>query len=163
MVSQQIIEYIDKCKDCPEKIEKLAEFIEKFFMDAEADVKAAFIDELDEFVCGINKETLEHIMRKFKHRDGAIAGMKWGCDDIMTSVKQYDITAKIETYGFEYNPLHFWFTMNYVYATHFNQSRSIQGYLELAIDEYCNQNVCFKKYLRYLVQNFIEDAETDES
>ena len=92
------------------------------------------------------------IIAKFKQRDGSLSGMKWSYIDVESLAKQYDICTKIVSYGHDYNPLHFWFTMNYVYATHYNPSRTIMGYIELALDEYCNKNVCFKKYMKYIVE-----------
>jgi hypothetical protein len=45
--------------------------------------------------------------------------------------------------GKTYDCLKFWVAMNYVYAVHYNINRTINGYIELAIDELTNRNICF--------------------
>lgn len=157
-ISEQISEHIANIKECPEKIAAFSEFIEKFMDDAEDDMKIAFAQELDDIICGLTESGLGKLIEGFVHRDGTAAGMHWKRSDIDEVTKQNDIIAKVESYGKEYSPMHFWVAMNYAYAVHFNPSRSTAGYIELAIDEYCNRNICPKKHLKAMITEGMENG-----
>lgn len=162
MIAKQISEYITKNKDHPEKIANFSRFIEKFFKDIDEEdkeVRDAFMEEIEDFFYKIDEEALSDVMKDFRHRDGSMSGIKWSFSEVESVAAQYDVANKINGYDKEYDALHFWFTMNYVYATHYNPSRTLMGYIELAMDEYCNRNISFKKYMRYLVSLHTEEKK----
>lgn len=150
MISKCINEYIEKHKTEPEKIKQMSDFIEKFFMELEPediDIRDAFVESLGDFSNEITHENIERIIKELRHRDNSVSGEKWSCDEINQIISQYDVKNKISTYNIDFCREYFWYAMNYVYAAHYNISRTMAGYAELAIDEYCNKNMCLKKYI----------------
>lgn len=153
-ISEYIEYYLEKYKLQPEKIKSLISFISKFFESLSSEdktIKDAFVEELDEFINEINEQTVLDAIKQLKHRDGKVSGQKWNKDEIDAIVIEYKIPDKLESYGEVYNKLYFWFDMNYVFAVHYNENREVSGYIELAIDEYCNKNSCWRKYVRKIV------------
>lgn len=155
-ISDYIMSYLEKYKEHPEKVKNLIKFISDFFENLhneDASIKDSFIEELDEFINDINDQTIAETIKMLKHRDGSESGIKWNKDEVDAIVIQYKIPEKLESYGEAYNKLYFWFDMNYVYAVHYNENREVSGYVELAIDEYCNKNSCWRKYVRKIIGN----------
>lgn len=143
--------YLTKHSDDIEKREELSNFIEKFFceMDEEyEDVKEAFIEELGEFVEEVDEEMLVAILENIKKKDGTRTGIKWTKEETNSVANQYDVKTKVEAAGKKYDPVYYWFAMNYVYAVHNNANRTLNGYVELAVDELCNKNICFHDVIK---------------
>lgn len=150
-ISEKVAAYLKRNADHPEKIDKFAEFLENFFKDLEEEdmeIREAFEEDVEDFVYEITEEKLYMVMKKFKHKDNTVSGIKWTKEEVASVVNQYDIKNRIITYGKDFCDLHFWFAMNYVYATHYNPNRSTSGYVELAMDEYCNKNMSFKEVIK---------------
>ena len=49
----------------------------------------------------------------------------------------------------------------YVYATHYNINRSLSGYVELAIDEIMNKNVCLEEYMKKMIEKIHKREQKD--
>lgn len=152
-INEFIKHYLDKHSGHDEKIEGFAMFIENFFceMDEEyEDVKEAFFDELENFTEEIDEEMATAIVQNLKRKDGSHAGMKWTVEETESVSKQFDAKGKIEALGKHYDKLKFWIAMNYVFASHYNINRSTSGYIELAIDELTNKNICFDDLAKHV-------------
>lgn len=154
-VSDYIHGYITKHTGDEEKMEELTTFIQTFFekMDEEyADVRTAFYSELEDFTEEVDEEMLIEIVENLKHRDGSHSGTKWIMEDVKNVAKQYNVQAKIEECGKKFDCMRFWFAMNYVFAVHYSVNRTINGYVDLAIDEYCNKNICFDDLVKRIFE-----------
>lgn len=150
-VSEYITKYLKKHHDHEEKVHEFATFVENFFqeMDEEFnDVRHAFYDELESFTDEIDEEMVFAIIENLKRKDGTVSGLKWTKEETETVCRQFDVKTKIESHGKHYEPLKFWLAMNYVYAVHFSVNRTTNGYIDLAIDELTNKNICFDDLVR---------------
>jgi hypothetical protein len=150
-ISEFITGYLVKHAGDEEKIEKFSEFIEDFFNnipEEHSDVHSDFYAEVEDFTEEIDEEMMNEIVDSLRHKDGTHVGAKWSLEEVSTVAKQYDVKNKIETCGKEFNCHKFWFALNYVFAVHYSINRTINGYIDLAIDEYCNRNICFDKIIK---------------
>jgi glutamyl/glutaminyl-tRNA synthetase len=154
-ISENIHHYLMKHHDNAEKMEEFSEFIETFFCDMEeeyAEVKSGFYSELEDFTEELDEEMIHALVEKFKRKDGTVSGIKWTMEDIENVVKQYEVKSKFEGTGKTCDLMKFWVAMNYVYAVHYSINRTINGYIDLAIDEYTNKNICFDKLLKKIFE-----------
>lgn len=152
-INEYVNHYIMKHLDHEEKIHNFSLFIEDFFcsMDEEySDVKEAFYEELENFTEEIDEEMARAIVENLKRKDSTHSGMKWSVDEVDSVCKQYDVRTKVEALGKRYDPLKFWLSMNYVYAVHYSINRSTVGYIDLAIDEMTNKNICFDDLIKHV-------------
>jgi len=150
-INETLSNYIIKHLDDQEKIKELTTFIEAFFVDLGddfEDIKEIFAEELNEYTYEVTEEELDEAAKKLVRKDGTISGIKWDHEEIENVIKQYGVKEKFTELKCRFCPLYFWFAMNYVYATHYNTNRTLTGYIELAIDELCNKNVCFDHILK---------------
>lgn len=150
-IKKHISEYIHKHSQEPEKIEYFAEFLERFFTDVpeeHEEMAEEFYEELKEVTEEIDDTMLVAIMEHFKRRDGTHVGAKWTHEETSGLVPQYAVKEKIEAAGKKYCSKIFWFAMNYVYAVHYSTNRLISGYVDLAIDEITNKNICFDDIIK---------------
>lgn len=145
-ISSMLSDYVMAHRDDEEKIHELAHRIEGFFEDSEHGVE--FYDELDEMTNEITEDMIVAVSEVLCQRDGTHVPPKWTKEDAENLAKQYDIKHKLAGYGKEYKPCKFWFAMNYAYATHYNLNRTLNGYVDLAIDELANKNTCFDHIIR---------------
>lgn len=150
-ISDYVSAYLKKHTGNEEKIDEFSEFLCNFFngMDDEySDVKSAFYSEVEDFTEELDEEMIREVVENLKHRDGSQSGVKWTLEDTTTVAKQYDAKAKIEALGKKFDALKFWLALNYVYAVHYSVNRTINGYVDLAIDEYTNKNICFDDLIK---------------
>jgi DNA-binding FrmR family transcriptional regulator len=154
-ISENIHHYLTKHHDNVEKMEEFSEFIEAFFCNMEeeyAEVKTGFYSELEDFTEELDEEMLHALVEKFKRKDGTVSGIKWSIEEIESVAKQYDVKSKFEGTGKTCDLTKFWVAMNYVYAVHYSINRTVNGYIDLAIDEYTNKNICFDKLLKKIFE-----------
>ena len=154
-ISENILQYLTKHEGNEEKMKDFSKFIETFFCDIEedyAEIKTGFYSELEDFTDEIDEEMLHEIVGKFKRKDGTVSGVKWTLDEVEAVAKQYDVKSKLEGTDKHCDLLKFWVSMNYVYATHYSINRTINGYIDLAIDEYANKNICFDTLLKKIFE-----------
>lgn len=145
-INEHIHHYLTKHSGNDEKIQNFAFFIESFFHDMDedySDIKEAFCEELEDFTDEVDESMVTAIVENLKRKDSIHSGVKWTIEETETVCKQYDVKNKVESLGKRYDPLKFWLSMNYVYAVHFSINRSVTGYVDLAIDEMTNKNICF--------------------
>jgi hypothetical protein len=134
-----------------EKLHHFSQFIEDFFQsvpEESAHITHNFYSELENFADEIDEEMIEAVVENLRHKDGTVSGAKWTIEEVKTVVKQYDVKNKIESIGKHFDCHKFWFALNYVYAVHHSINRTINGYIDLAIDEYTNKNICFDSIIR---------------
>jgi hypothetical protein len=154
-ISEHITTYLLKHNGETEKIEEFATFVEEFFEHAPEEHDELIEDfyyEVENFATEIDEEMLAEIVTHLKTKDGTITGAKWNFEEAKSVVKQYDVKTKIEACGKIFDCHKFWFALNYVYATHYSINRTINGYVDLAIDEYCNKNICFDATIRKIFE-----------
>lgn len=154
-LSKHISDYLTKHTGDEAKIAAFGDFIDGFFagMDEEySDVVHAFEEEVEDFTEEVTTEMIAAIIENLKHRDGTLSGMKWSMDETSGLVSQYDIKNKMEQCGKHYCAEKFWFAMNYVYAVHYSLSRTLNAYVELAIDELCNKNICIDDMIKRIFE-----------
>jgi wyosine [tRNA(Phe)-imidazoG37] synthetase (radical SAM superfamily) len=154
-ISESIHHYLVKHANNEEKMEEFSNFIEDFFCNMEedyAEVKAGFYSELEDFTDELDEEMIHDMVEKFKRKDGTVSGVKWSLEEIENVAKQYDIKSKLEGTGKPCDMLKFWVSMNYVYAVHYSINRTINGYIDLAVDEYANKNICFDALLKKIFE-----------
>lgn len=152
-INEYVKHYIDKHSGHEEKIHGFAMFLEDFFCNMSEeyyDVKEAFFDELENFTEEIDEEMATAIVQNLKKRDGSHVGMKWSMEEVEAVCKQYDVRNKVEMLGKHYEPMKFWLSMNYVYAVHNSINRTTPGYVDLAIDEMTNKNICFDSLFKHI-------------
>jgi hypothetical protein len=150
-VSNYVHEYLVKNAGDEHKIEKFSMFLEEFFTemtDEYEDVREAFYEELEDFTDEIDETMLHTILENLRRKDGVYSGVKWSKEEVEGVAKQYDVKAKVENYNKTYDITKFWFALNYVYAVHNSINRTINGYIDLAIDEMTNKNICFDDLIR---------------
>jgi hypothetical protein len=150
-ISEHITHYLTKHHGEEEKIIEFAEFIDGFFEkipEELAEVNEIFEAEIEVFTDEIDEEMISEIVKSLRTKDGNTIGAKWTIDETKNVVKQYDVKAKIESCGRKFDCHKFWLALNYVYAVHYSINRTLNGYVDLAIDEYCNTNICFDAIIR---------------
>jgi hypothetical protein len=154
-ISEYINEYLIKHAGDEEKISGLATFIEDFFTSIPSEhaiIHSDFYSEVENFTEEIDEEMIIEVIENLRHKDGTISGAKWSLEEAKTVVKQYDVKSKIEAAGKVFDCHKFWLALNYVYAVHYSINRTINGYIDLAIDEYTNKNICFDKVIRHIFE-----------
>lgn len=158
MIKEKILEFISKNKEDHEKLEAFATFIDDYFPDEE---KKTFTKKLNDALGEVDEDDVCEIIKELKRRDGTLSGMKWGKLEADSVATQYNLRSKFREYGHEYDCLTFWFAINYVYATHYNINRSLSGYVELAIDEIMNKNVCLEEYMKKMIEKIHKREQKD--
>jgi hypothetical protein len=154
-ISEHIQKYITKHAGEEEKLNQFAIFIEDFFSnipEEHEDVHEEFYIEIENFANEIDEEMIIEIIENLRHKDGTVSGAKWSLEEAKSVVKQYDVKNKIETNAKSFDCHKFWLALNYVYAVHYSINRTINGYIDLAIDEYCNKNICFDTTIRKIFE-----------
>jgi hypothetical protein len=152
-ISEHIHHYLTKHSGNAEKMGEFSEFIDAFFKEMEedyAEVKAGFYSELEDFTEELDEEMIHAVVEKFKRKDGTVSGIKWTLEEVESVAKQYDVKSKFE--GKSCDIMKFWVAMNYVYAVHYSINRTINGYIDLAVDEYTNKNICFDTLVKKIFE-----------
>lgn len=148
-IKHHIEGYLTRHASHPEKISEFSEFIEEFFMrENHEEIMHSFKEELEDYVYEIDEECAEKIIMGLRRRDGVMSGKKWTYTEVENVAKQNDVARKIEAAGKKHDCIKFWIAMNYVYAVHYNINRTLNGYIELAIDELTNYNIGFDDLLK---------------
>lgn len=154
-ISEYISNYLLKHMGEEEKIVQFSEFMEDFFHrlpDEHSVVHSDFHSEVENFADEVDEAMIELVVSNLRHKDGTLSGAKWSIEEVKNVVKQYDVKSKIESVGKVFDCHKFWLAMNYVYATHYSINRTINGYIDLAIDEYTNRNVCFDTTIKKIFE-----------
>jgi hypothetical protein len=154
-ISEYINKYLLKHSAEEEKINEFSEFIEEFFVNLPEEfavVNSDFFYEIENFADEIDEEMISLVIENLRQKDGTLSGAKWSIDEVKSVAKQYDVKSKIEVLGKKFDCEKFWLAMNYVYATHYSINRTINGYVDLAIDEYANRNICFDTTIKKIFE-----------
>ena len=128
------------------KVEKFYEFLDEYFVELKEkhhDVYDDFKEQLHDFVYEVDPEMVHDAVQKLIRKDGVV-GAKWSKDDTNAVAKQYGLPAK----RVEFDACVFYFAMNYVFAVHYSPDRTITHYVDLALDEIDDRNVCIKDKIR---------------
>ena len=150
-VGEMIVEYVRQQLDHTDKIEGLSSVINNV-LDQDEKVKSVMYNDIEDYTDEVDDETLKCVIENLRRRDSNESGIHWNIEDTTNLAAQYDVETKIKTLGKTYSDVKFWFAMNYVYAVHYSISRTINGFVELAIDEICNKNVCFDDIIRKIFE-----------
>jgi hypothetical protein len=154
-IGENIHHYLLKNAGNDEKIEEFATFIDGFFSNIGEDyieIKTGFHTELEDFTEELDEEMIHAMVEKFRRKDGTISGIKWTLEEVEGVAKQYDIKSRLDGTGKSCDLIKLWIAMNYVYAVHYSINRTINGYIDLAIDEYTNKNICFDALLKKIFE-----------
>jgi hypothetical protein len=154
-LTEHINKYLVKHMNEEEKLNELAVLIDNFFTnipEENSDIHENFYAEIELFTNEIDEEMLTEIINSLRNKNGEISGAKWTLEEAKTVIKQYDIKTKIEACGKTLDCLKFWFALNYVFAVHYSINRTINGYIDLSVDEYCNKNICFDTTIRKIFE-----------
>lgn len=146
-----IQKYLLKHATEEEKITEFANFINDYFCDLDEEFiefKNDFYDKVDEYTEELEDEVIAILLKNLRRKDGTVVGAKWTFEEAVNAMKEYNIADKLKEINCSLDQTKFWVAMNYVYATHYSINRTINGYMELAIDEYANKNICFDKILK---------------
>lgn len=150
-ISHHLQQFTEKHPHDIEKMVELQELIGNFF-DREVyekayDLYADFKEELEDFVYELTEEIIVEAASFLKRKDG-FTGAKWTREEVDSVAKQFDAEMKVKSHDKDYDPLLFWFAMNYAYATHSALNKTISVYIDLAVDEMTDKNVCIKEKIR---------------
>lgn len=148
-ISEMIEGYIKRHANDEEKLLILTNAIESYFEDPSD--AAQFWSAIEGVTDEVTPEMIHEAAEKLKRRDGSHSSIKWTKEETDVIEKQYDVKNKLGSYNTVYDSCKFWFAMNYIYAVHFNINRTINGYVDLAVDELANKNVCFDKIIKDMV------------
>ena len=152
-VGEMVVEYLKKNRDHTEKIEGLASVLDNVLeKDENTDVKYDMISEVEDYTVEYDEDTIKNIVSSLKRRDGGISGEHWNIEETSNVAKQYDVENKVKELGKTYCDLKFWFAMNYVFAVHYSITRTMNGFVELAIDEITNKNICFDNIIKQIFE-----------
>jgi hypothetical protein len=154
-IGDHITNYLIKHTGDENKIIEFATFVEKFFENVPEeyeDVHYDFYSEVENFTTEIDEDMINEVISTLRTKEGTVSGVKWTIEESKSVAKQYDVKNKIESYGKTFDCHRFWFALNYVYAVHYSLNRTINGYVDLAIDEYCNKNICFDTTIRKIFE-----------
>lgn len=155
-ISNYMNNYIKKHAGDEEKIHEFSEFVEEFFEEIKEDyyeISVGFLSEIEDFTEEIDSEMIKEIVENLRHKDKSIVGAKWTIEETESVSKQYDGKNKIQALEKKYDPEKFWLAMNYVYAVHYSPSRTLNGYVDLAVDEYTNKNICFDNLIKKIFEH----------
>lgn len=128
------------------RIKKFYEFLDEYFVELKEEhheIYEHFKTELHEFVYEVDSEMVHEAVKKLVRRDGTV-GPKWTKDDTNAVAKQYNLHTK----RVEFDACIFYFAMNYVYAVHFTPEKTITHYVDIALEEIDDRNVCIKDKIR---------------
>jgi hypothetical protein len=154
-IGEFINTYLVKHAGNEEKITEISTFIDDFFKglhEDHAEVHNDFYYLIEDFTEEIDEEMISEVIANLRHKDGTLSGAKWTLEDAQSVAKQYDVKAKIEAAGKSFDCHKFWLALNYVYAVHYSINRTINGYIDLAIDEYTNKNICFDTVIKKIFE-----------
>ena len=128
----------------PESIEKISDLFEDLICDELKNNHRAlyneFMIEFDEIINEITDEDIECAVEHLCRKDGR-KGAKWSREETDNIIKQFNIHEKALK---DFTEIEFWFSMNYAYAVHGGPNKTISAYIDLALDELFDRNVCFK-------------------
>lgn len=94
----------------------------------------------DEDIC----EAIEHL-----HRKDGIVGPKWSKDEVISVMHQFNVREKTTEH---FSDVEFWAAMNYAFASHAAPNKTMSAYIDLAMDELFDKNVCFKKKMKFIIE-----------
>ena len=150
-IGEMIVEYIRNQSEHNDKIDGLTTVIDNI-LDKDENIKSVMYNDITEYTDEVDDETIKAIVEKLRRRDGTLSGVRWSMEETCTLATQYDVENKTKLCGKIYSDIKFWFAMNYVFAVHYSITRTINGFVELAIDEMCNKNVCFDDIIKRIFE-----------
>jgi recombinational DNA repair protein RecT len=150
-ISHHLQHFTEKHPHDIDKMTELQEMIGSFFdhrvYEKDYDMYVEFKEELEDFVYELTDEIIIETASYLKRKDGFV-GPKWSREEVESVAKQFDAENKVKSHDKEYCPILFWFAMNYAYATHSALNKTISVYIDLAVDELTDKNICIKDKIR---------------
>jgi hypothetical protein len=149
-IKNSLNKYFKKYKDHDDKMEKIFEFFEMFVMEevkeSDHELYLEFMDEFEDYVDFVEKEEIMVAVTHLKKKDGT-PGVKWTEEEVASVAHQFNVPERL---GEEYCPMLFWYAMNYAYSVHCGTNKTLSAYIELAIEEYLDNNVPLKSKIRLM-------------
>jgi hypothetical protein len=134
----------------PESIEPIMDLFEELICDElkhnHRELHDEFMEEFLLITDAITDEEIEEAVCNLCRKDGT-RGAKWTREETDTVIGQFNIRDKALK---EFSNIEFWFAMNYAFAVHGAPNKTISTYIDLALDEMFDKNVCFKTKVRIL-------------
>lgn len=146
-IKDKIYEYLETHHSNLTEMERFSIFVQDYFCEVKLEhpeIYEDFKEELEKFTFVITDEVVEIALGELKRKDEK-EGIKWTRMDTDAVAKQYVVNKKD---GFD--PLMWYFGMNYAYAIHYAPNRSIVDYVELANDEIHDVNIPVCKKIKTL-------------
>ena len=130
------------------KMEKLSTFVHDYFKaikEEHPDLYHEFKEELDDFTFEIDHDIIEKAISHLHRKDGK-EGKKWEMEDTSAVAKQYGIFTKHPGIS----EMIWYFALNYTYAVHYRQDRTIAEFVELTCEEIADKNICIESKIKHL-------------
>lgn len=149
-MKQQIKHYITRHHGDPESMEPLMDLFEELVCDElkhnYPELFSDFMIEFNELMNEITDDDIISAVSFLVRKDGS-TGAKWSREETDSLIHQFNIREKA---GKKFDDIDFWFAMNYAFANHSAPNKTISAYIELALDEMLDKNICFNKKIRTL-------------
>jgi hypothetical protein len=149
-MKKQIKHYIARHHGDPDSMEPLMDLFEDLVCDElkhnHPELYHEFMEEFNELMNEITEEDIINAVGMLMKKDGT-RGPKWAREETDSLIHQFNIREKA---GKKFEDIDFWFAMNYAFANHSAPNKTISAYIDLALDEMLDKNVCFKKKIRIL-------------
>jgi hypothetical protein len=131
-------------------MEQFSDMLEGFICDEvkehHPEMHERFMAEFHELMNAPTNYEIEMAVGALIRKDHA-NGPKWGLDDVKTVAAQFNLHEKTDN---KFSDHELWFAMNYAFAVHGAPNKTMSAYIELAIDELHDPNVCYKDKIRVL-------------
>lgn len=149
MFREKLKKYVERHPSV-EQMEELGDLLEELISvelkENHHEMYLEFMAEFDELVNEITDEDIIFAAENLCRKDGA-KGPKWSMEETDKLMHQFNIKEKSHK---EIREIEFWFAMNYAFATHASPNKTISVYIDLALDELHDKNVCFKHKIKLL-------------
>jgi hypothetical protein len=150
-MKKEIRHYIERHHGNPDSMEPLMELFEELVCEElkteNPELYIEFMEEFNELMNEITEEDIHDAVASLIKKDGT-RGAKWSREETDSLIGQFNIRDRVGRDRFE--EIDFWFAMNYAFANHSAPNKTVSSYIELAIDEMLDQNVCFNKKIRII-------------
>jgi hypothetical protein len=150
MFREKLAHYMKKHNNSAESIDKVSDLFEDLICEElkenHHELYEEFMAEFDELINEITDEDIHMAVDHLCRKDGT-KGPKWTREETDSVITQFNIHDKALK---DFSDIEFWFAMNYAFAVHGAPNKTISVYIDLALDELFDKNICFKSKVRLL-------------
>ena len=147
MIKETIYEYLESHHDNLDELEKFSEHMEEFsnyLKEHHIDAYIEFKEKFEKATFVITDDVILKSLANLKRKDKK-EGIKWTIDDTSSVAEQYGIHTEKW-----YDKSLWFFALNYTFANHYEQNRSLADFVKLAEDEYLDENISICKKVKIL-------------